>query len=156
MLNLILSSCGFHLRGMIDMPSWLNHVAVIVEQANSSVGTDIVKYFHSYHVDACLGQPGTAKFWLIIEQDKFEERIVSVSSSTTPRQYELIYTVIFKLVKAKGQEIIPSSKIIVNRQATINSNRILGSTQEEELLKNEIRRDAAIQIINRISHESFR
>ena len=80
-----------------------------------------------------------------------QQTISSVSSSTTPRQYQLIYTVHFKLQQANGEEVIPTAYIVVTRQITINSNRILGSNDEEEHSKSEMRQDAVIQIINRLS-----
>jgi len=149
-LSLVLSGCGFHLRGMMDMPRWLNHVAIIVEQGHRDLAPYLAEYLQSYNliVDA---EPAEAQYWIIIEHDHFQQQITSVSSSATPRQYELTYTVQFKLVRAKGEEIIPTSAISVTRQATINSDRILGSNQEESLLLDEMRRDAAVQIMNRIN-----
>ena len=152
-LSLFLTSCGFHLRGMMDMPRWLSPVAVIIENGHQDLRSYLVDYMKSYNINV-LSDPELARYWLIIEQDYMQENITSVSSSTTPRQYELVYTVKFKLAQKKGVEIISTAEVNVTRQVTLNSNRILGSNQEEELLKNEMRRDAAIQIINRISRES--
>jgi len=149
------SGCGFHLRGMMDMPRWLNHVAIIVEQGHRDLAPYLTEYLQSYNLIVDTS-PATAQYWLIIERDNFQQQITSVSSSTTPRQYELTYTVQFRLVRAKGQEIIPTSTINVSRQATINSDRILGSNQEESLLLDEMRRDAAVQIMNRISKNARR
>ncbi len=149
----MLASCGFHLRGMMDMPRWLNHVAVIVEHAHRDLGPYLVDSLQSYNL-IVEPSPNRALYWLIIQQDNLQENITSVSSSTTPRQYELIYSVQFKLMQAKGKEIISPTEIRVTRQATINSDRILGSNQEQALLVTEMRRDAAIQIMNRLSIES--
>jgi LPS-assembly lipoprotein len=151
----LLSSCGFHLRGIADMPRWLTHIAIIEEHTQRELGPYLTSDFQSYQLIVDT-DPALARYWLVIEQDNYQEHVTSISSSTTPRQYEFIYTLRFKLLYAKGKEIIPSTNITVTRQATINSDRILGSSQEAELLKNEMRRDAAIQIINRISRESAR
>ena len=153
--SLMLSSCGFHLRGSIDMPRWFNHVSVIVEHAHQNLSSFLVENLLSYNL-SIEPSPSSAQYWLIILQDNLQQQITSVSSSTTPRQYELTYTVHFKLMKAKGRELISPSVVSVTRQATINSDRILGSNQEEELLVNEMRREAATQIINRVSLELSR
>ena len=134
------------------MPRWLNHVAIIVEQGHRDLAPYLVEYLQSYNLTVD-NSPTAAQYWLIIEHDNLQQQITSVSSSTTPRQYELTYTVQFKLIKARAQEIIPTSAISVSRQATINSDRILGSNQEESLLVDEMRRDAATQIMNRISRK---
>jgi LPS-assembly lipoprotein len=148
--TLLLSGCGFHLRGLIDMPRWLNHVSVIIERAQRDIRPALTEYLQSYDI-IVESSPAQAKYWLIVQQDNLQEQIASVSSSATPRQYELTYTVTFKLVEAKGREIMPPSAISVTRQATINSNRILGSTQEEALLIKEMRREAATQIVYKLS-----
>lgn len=135
------------------MPRWLNHIAVILEQSQRDLGPILVESLQSYHL-TIESSPAAAQYWLIIQHDNLQKQIASISSSTTPRQYELIYTVQFTLVRAKGPEIIPPSTVTVTRQVTINSDRILGSNQEEGLLIHEMLRDAATQIMNRVSKKS--
>lgn len=149
-IAVMLSSCGFHLRGMVDMPRWLNHVAVIDEQHQHDLAPYLVDYLKSYHLTVEPTE-GSAHYWLIIQNSQIQKHIMSISSSTTPRQYELIYTVQFKLVQAKGRDMIPLTTIQVTKQSTINSDRILGSNQEQTLIEDEMRREAAIQIMNRVS-----
>ena len=149
-MALLLTGCGFHLRGMNDIPKWLNDVAIVMQDANRDLETLLSDQLEAYHINLC-SDPTVARYWLIIERDEVHKEIGSISSTTTPRQYQLIYTVRFKLQRAKGPEIMPSSQVAVTRQVTINSDRMLGSTSEEALLIREMRRDAAIQIIGRVS-----
>ena len=152
-VTLLLNGCGFHLRGMVNVPQWLSDVAIIVQQAHNDIAPLLKNQLQAYNVYV-NPDPTTAHYWLIIENDAIQQNITSVSSSTTPRQYQLIYTIRFKLQKAKGEEIISTIPITVTRQITINSDRILGSNEEEELTKSEMRRDAVMQILNRISRAS--
>lgn len=147
---LLLTGCGFHLRGVLDMPRWLNNVAIEVQNAHRDLGPLLSDQLNAYRINIC-SDPSLADYWLIIEQDEFQQNISSISSSTTPRQYQLIYTVRFKLQRAKGKEILPSCTVVITRQITLNSDRILGSTYEAEQSKKEMQRDAAIQIIDRLS-----
>jgi LPS-assembly lipoprotein len=149
-MALLLVACGFHLRGMVDMPRELNDISIVVQNANRDLQPLLEKQLQAYHIR--VTNLASAQYWLIIEQDDVHQQITSISSSTTPRQYELIYTLNFKLQRAKGQEILPSTQIIITREATMNSDRILGSTSEMELLKRDMRREAVIQIIDRLSH----
>lgn len=152
-LILLSSGCGFHLRGMIDLPRWLNNICVI-DQTQSS--RDLISLLNdqwrAYNIQT-NDNPSLASYWLIVEQESTQQQITSISSSTTPRQYQLVYTVRFKLQRSNAEDILPSSEIVIARQVTINGNRILGSNEEEALLKKEMRQDAAIQIINRISRQ---
>ncbi len=147
---LLTASCGFHLRGVLDMPRWLNNVTIEIQNAHRHMGSLLSDQLRAYHINV-IPDPSLADYWLIIAQDDFQQQISSISSSTTPRQYQLIYTVQFKLQRAKGKEVMPLSKVVVTRQITLNSDRILGSTNEEDQSKQEMRRDAAIQIIDRLS-----
>lgn len=145
----ILSGCGFHLRGMQDMPRWLNNVAVIIKQADNEWDGLLHHQLEASHV-TLANDPIAASYWLIIEKEFTQENINSISSGASPRQYQYIYTVQFSLQKAKGEEIIPLTSIVVTRALTINNDRILGSNDEAEKLKREMRKDAAIQMIYRL------
>jgi len=150
LLALTTAGCGFHLRGMVDMPKWLDNIAIIVQQGHRYLEPLLKDELQTYtlHVNP---NAESASYWLIIEHDEFQHQITSVSSSTTPRQYLLTYIVTFKLQRRSGKDIIPPTRVVVTRQVTINGNRILGSNDEEDLLKGEMRRDAVIQILNRLS-----
>lgn len=95
--------------------------------------------------------PAHADYWLILETDHFQQQMGSISSSTTPRQYQLFYTVKFRLQHAKSAKIIVKTQVVATRQITINSDRILGSTNEENLSKSEMRREAVALITERLS-----
>lgn len=150
---LLLAGCGFHLRGMIDMPQWLDNVAIISQDANRDLSTQLKNQLQNYKIKVSA-DPALAKYWLIIQSSSFQRHITSVSSSTTPRQYQLIFTVAFMLQDLQGKEITHSSQIVVTRQITVNSDRILGSDDEESITKDEMIRDAVTQILSRLSRSS--
>lgn len=153
LFTLFLTSCGFHLRGMMDIPPWLNDVSIIVQNAHRDLESLIKEQLEAYHIRVC-SNPNAAKYWLIVDHDDDKQQITSVSSSTTPRQYQLVYTIHYKLQHANGKDVIPPCSVVVTRQLTVNSNRILGSNDEEEILKKEMRRDAVIQILDRIGNQA--
>ncbi len=147
--TLLLTSCGFHLRGIHGLPAWLNNVAIVIEDAHRDLEPLLTTQLQGYSLRV-NPDPATATYWLIMEQDTTRQQISSISSSTTPRQYQLIYSLRFKLTRAKGKEILPSSTVVVTRLLTVNSDRILGSNFEEETLKREMRMDAVVQVLDRI------
>lgn len=149
---IMLAGCGFHLRGVVarDMPSWLDSVTIILHNnANADLPRRISEQLRSYYVHVTPDM-AHANYQLIIERDEYQTNIASVSSTTTPRQYQLIYTLWFHLVERSGKEVIPLNNIQVSRVVTINDDRILGSAQEERLTQGAMRQDAVIQMINRI------
>ena len=150
MTLLLLSSCGFHLRGFTEVPSWLTQVAITLNTPNRDLEPMLEEQLKAYHV-RLASSPTNALYILTIERDNLERQITNVSASTTPRQYLLIYSVQFSLLDNRGVVVVPSTTISVTRQFTLNNNRILGSNYEEMTFKKEMEREAAGQIINRIS-----
>jgi LPS-assembly lipoprotein len=152
LMILALTGCGFHLKGTVDSGSirWLNHVCVVIQEAHQDLGPMLQNQLKAYGIQVTT-DPSLAQYWLIIEREDLQQTISSISSSTTPRQYEITYILDYKLQQAKGAEVIPTNRIIITRQITLNSDRILGSKDESELQKSEMRRDAVIQILNRLS-----
>lgn len=147
---LMLSNCGFHLRGVTGVPKWLDQVAIIVPEGNAGLKSLLKEQLEAYHVRV-TDDPTLANYWLTLENENFQQNISSISSSTTPRQYQLIYSIQFKLERAREYVLIPSNEIVISRQITINSNRILGSNDEENHQKHDMQHEALIQMIYRLS-----
>ncbi|EHL29163.1 hypothetical protein LDG_8882 [Legionella drancourtii LLAP12] len=151
MLTLLLSACGFHLRGMINIPTWLNNIAIIVKNDDKQLSSILNAQLEGYKIQV-NPDPALAKYWLIINQVLIQQQIISVGASTNPRQYTLILTIEFMLQTRKGTIIKTPKTVSVTRQLTINNDRILGSSDEENILLGEMKQDAVIQIINQLSH----
>ena len=152
LLTLFLTACGFHLRGLIDIPKWLTNVAIISNDGSKELASILKSQLEGYKIDV-NPDPATANYWLIIDKTNFQQQIVSIGASTNPRQYQLILTIEFMLQTAKGQIIKPLRVVSVSRQLTVNNDRILGSNEEEAVLISEMRKEAVIQIINRLSKQ---
>lgn len=152
-LTLCLSACGFHFRGMIDVPKWLTNVSIISKEENNKELISILStQLEGYKIEV-NPDPINAKYWLVITRSTYIQQISSIGASTNPRQYQLILTVEFLLQTRTGQIIKSPEQVVVTRQLTVNNDRILGSNEEESVIISEMRQDAAIQIINRLSRK---
>lgn len=137
-LVLCLSACGFHLRGLIDVPEWLNNVSIISRDGNKELASVLKSQLEGYRIKV-NPDPSLAKYWLIINKSNLQRQIISIGASTNPRQYQLILTIEFMLQSSKGQIIKAPRIISVSRQLTVNNDRILGSNDEESVLVSEMR-----------------
>ena len=153
----LLASCGFTLRGSVSNIQWLSPLLIVSEALTPST-QDIIPlltdHFETNHV-IVIGEATKARYILTIEKASFERVIMSVSASTTPRQYELIYTLQYSLTPVKGTPLITSHTISVMRQYTMNNDRILGSDFEEATIQKEMQKDAAIQLLMRIGRQNL-
>lgn len=148
---LLLSACGFKLRGFSDVPVWLNHVAIVIQNTHHDLRPMFKEQFQSYGIQV-TEQPIKANFLLILEKELEQQQITNISASTTPRQYQLTYSLQYSLLNKKtGLPLISSRIVSVSRQLTVNNDRILGSDAESTIIMTEMRRDAVMQILGRLS-----
>jgi LPS-assembly lipoprotein len=148
-LGLCLSSCGFKLRGMIDLPTWLNNVAIISEDGNNDLLMPLKMQLQANKI-IINADPAKASYWLVLLHTTHDQQISGVAASTTPRQYQLTYNVDFMLKTLEGKPTVTASHITITRQLTINNDRILGSNDEANLILEEMRREVAVQIVNKL------
>ena len=147
---LFISACGFHLRGMpADYPGKIASVAVHVQHADPAWEALLRQQFNQANIKV-ISDLQQAQYTVVILDEQRKNNIVSISSSSSPRQYQLIYQVTFSVSAAHAEFIAPTT-LHLNRPITINNDRILGSHDEEEQLTQDIRREAAQQILQRIN-----
>lgn len=147
----LLASCGFKLRGFAEMPSWLRNVAIVVQEAHQDLVPVLRDQLQAYGIQV-VPDPIAADFLLVLEKDMLGQQITSVSASTTPRQYQLVYTLEYSLIEKKNKKPVGTSgKVIVMRQFTMNNDRVLGSDYESGIIISEMHREASMKIMNRIS-----
>lgn len=148
---LLLTACGFHLRGMIDVPTWINNVAIISKNNDKELVSILKAQLEGYNIQVSPEQ-STATYWLTINRVALQQQIISVGASTNPRQYALTLTIEWSLQTRKGQMLSNLKRVQSTRQLTVNNDRILGSNDEQSILMGEMKQDAVIQIINQLSH----
>lgn len=153
--NIILISCGFHLRGLYtNMPSWIKTASVLDTQdlAQGRVKKLLIEQLENAHIE--LVEPNsTHNLLILLQKEDFSREPVGISSGTATRQYSLTYKLSFQIIvnKTKNNNIVDDN-IIVTRQVTMNHDRILGSEDEETQTIRDIRQDAVMQILYKIQH----
>lgn len=150
-LSLLLTACGFKLRGFADVPIWLNNIALISEVPDNSSFIPVLTEQLKTNGIRINEDPGSAAYWLVILTIQQNEQISGVAASTTPRQYQLTLWVDFELKARQGAPIQKPVRVSATRTVTMNENRILGSNSETRLTVEEMQKDLAMQLINRLA-----
>ena len=148
-ISLLISSCGFHLRGMSEVPSWLAHVSIVSQKVNRDIAPLLTDLLISNHIQVDQ-EPRMANYWIILEEDSLKQNITSISSGTNARQYQLVYSLRFKLENTQNPEASHAQTITVIRQLTVNSQRILGSSDEQNILESEMHLEAIQLLLTRL------
>ena len=144
--TLLLSACGFQLRGTTALPFGTLYVqaaptsqfATQLKRAVRAGGTRITE------------RPEQAEVILQIMNELQEKQILSLGGGGRVSEYQLRYRVSFRLTDSKNHEHIPASEIVLRRDYSFSDDQALSKESEEALLYRDMRNDAVSQLVRRL------
>jgi len=147
---LILTSCGFQLRGTGDSAF---RIAALHLAAEDARGELIVAFERNLSGSGTqlVGSSDLAPWTMSILSERFSRRVASTTKDISVAKYELILQVRFNLTTRDGKLLIPPASLIVERLYDYDPSNLVGSDAEEELLRQEMRTEIADSIIRRIA-----
>lgn len=147
---LFLTACGFHLRGTFSGQLPYRNLYIDLPEY-SDVGISLRRYVAAMEKTRLAKTRDEAD--AVFEQvaDSREKSILSVNSSGQVREYRLQARYSFRIVDAKGREMVPVNEVQLMRDVTFNDSAILAKDQEEILLWRDINVDLVNQILRRLS-----
>ncbi|MEY3219342.1 MAG: Rare lipoprotein [Pseudomonadota bacterium] len=145
----LLSSCGFQLRGTLDIPEYWQPVYISSENADD-VTNALKQNFEAADIQQ-TSDPNQAKLILRTKNQKLTSRILSVSSTSAKTQErEYISDVEFELNDPKGTSILPKQKLTARRELSLDERAVLAKSEEEQLLLNDLNQELAGNIARRL------
>lgn len=149
----MLAGCGFQLRGAssVRLPPELKVMRVtmgtgypplLVEVRNS------LRILGSVRVTEDVAAP-VPVLSLLNEQSRSE--VLSIDSTGRINAYLLNYRVDFLLTGADGKTLLTRQAVKLQREYTFDRLAVLATERQREFLQNEMRRDAAQQILRRLA-----
>jgi LPS-assembly lipoprotein len=151
--TLLLSACGFHLRGAYSLPFETLYIAqpestelhaIIKRNVEASTSTRVVR------------TPQEARATLSVLGDAPVKKILSLNSAGRVREYQLERTFTFRVTDPKGQEFLPQSTIRISRDMTFDDAAVLSKQAEETLLWRDIQTDLVQQLLRRLAAARLR
>lgn len=163
----LLGSCGFRLRGDVEVPPQLQNVAI----------TGVAQYADLYQeLKRVLQRSGSevstnrslAKAVIVISAAETRKRVLSVDTQGRAAEYELNYRFFFSVVEntsnteidaqQPGQEkiLVPQQKLELTRDFRFDPNNVLATDAEEKQIRLELVQFAVRQMMRRIrSHLKY-
>jgi LPS-assembly lipoprotein len=142
-----LAACGFQLRGQATLPFETLYISFPV---GNPIGTDLRRFVKAGTSTRIVDDPKNAQATLEVISAANERQIMSVSGGGRVREFELRYRVSFRLVDAKGVELIPVNEIALRRILPFTDAQVVAKEGEEAMLVREMQSDAAAQILRRL------
>jgi LPS-assembly lipoprotein len=147
---LLLSACGFHLRGEIPLPAQLQKLYLQTTDPYGQLTRNIKQYLKFSGVEL-VDSPAEADTVLVILNETNSEQLLSIGGTQQTRQYDITLTVAFEVTNTSGKVLVPPESLHETRSLTILSNQILGGSNEENNLFVQMRRAIVYDILKRLS-----
>ncbi len=145
--TLLLTACGFHLRGQVGMP--FQSIYLIAPNLNSPFVNELRRNLVANKVSLASGaeQPDVV---LNIVSENTEKQVLSLGGDGRVNEYRLIYRVSLRAYNQQ-QEWIPAEDMSLRRDFSYDDTQILAKEAEETLLYQSMRTDMVQQIVRRLS-----
>jgi len=143
---LLLSGCGFHLRGSSDLALHVSSV-YIETQGASTLKAEVTRQLQNAGVSVS-SKPGDDALRLVLSNEQFDRRVLSVDPSTGKvREYEVGLKAKVSARDAQGNNLLKDQDVSQIRDFIFDENAVLGTYQEEAVLRKELTRDTAAQVL---------
>ena len=147
-LSVLLSACGFQLRGQQPLPAQLNSVYVQGEATGL-----LLRYLKDALKDSgakVVTSPDKATAILHINGQTSERQVLSVGVAARARQYETLYQVNYSLQAADGKVLLKDKTVKLRRDFSYSVEQALAKNREEQILIHEMQYQAAQTILRNI------
>ncbi len=151
LLLMLLSACGFHLRGHGGQPVHFPFHSIYIK---TSAETPVVTALRQGLINAkieVVDSPEKADITLDVAYEVMDKKIVALSGSGHVIDYMLTYRVSLRAYDRQYDDWLPTTEIALQRDLPYDDTQVLAKEQEEAMLYKEMRTDIAQQIVRRLS-----
>ena len=147
---LVLAGCGFKLRGNYALGSEFSLSHLQTQGSVSRILLESLRLGLTGSGSTMTAVRSEATAIIVLQREQVERRVLTVSSSAKVREYELYYGIEFEVQDAQGKTVVPRQQVELRRDYLFDENEVLAKDTEEAVVRKEMVRDAAQQILRRI------
>ncbi|TNF99606.1 MAG: hypothetical protein EP297_05285 [Gammaproteobacteria bacterium] len=148
-----LTGCGFQMRGDWNLPPSMQNT-VISGNYTRDMYDELKRNFQSASATLSKDPSSSVSAKLRIHEDRSDRRIMSVDVTGKALEYELYYILRFDVVRPDGVQIVPMQRIVLTRNYLFEDTQVIGSSREENLLKIDLRKDVARDLMRRLQAQA--
>lgn len=142
----LLSACGWHLRGQVDLPLALRILDLNAAAADYTTQSALKQALLSNGVTL----NADADYQLKVLSERANKRTLAVTSNAKASEYELIQTLSFVLLDSNGQVVSDEVEIKSFRTQQYDADAAIGKAQEETNMRREMKFDNANKVLLRL------
>jgi LPS-assembly lipoprotein len=145
----LLSGCGFHLRGAVDLPASYQRMAIEGVSPYSELGLNLKRSLRSNGIEVV--DATVADVILKLSQVNYQRRLLSVSAlSGKTAEYELHYSLMMSVQDRQGKVLVSEQPLRQLRDYVFDQNNVLSTGNQEAQLRKDMERDLVGQILRRL------
>jgi LPS-assembly lipoprotein len=145
---LVVSACGFHLRGASEFPF---KTITVVGSELTPFGVALRRNLSSQENAKLVDTENDADVVLQILSERPEKVILSLTVQGLVREYTLNSYMTFQVRNSYGKIYLPPTTILLHRVISYNENVILSKAAEEAMLYKDMQADMVQQVVRRLS-----
>ncbi|ACK53960.1 MULTISPECIES: LPS assembly lipoprotein LptE [Thauera] len=145
---LLLSGCGFRLRGPQALDFATVHISV---PEQSEFGAQLRRLVATTGTTRVEEDAAKAEALLQILSNDRGREILSLTGAGKVREYQLVQSLRFQLLDRAGKALIPPTSLTARREYTFDDSQVLGKEQEEALLYRDMQNDLVQQLMRRLA-----
>lgn len=142
---LMITSCGFHLRGMTE----ISFKSVSLEGKELSFTKNLKKTLTSNKVAIVLPTENPELRVELLSEES-EKRILSLSGQGLVREFEIFYRVRYRIKTVDSETWSQENILETRRDFTYSDSNLIGKEEEERQLNESMRNEAITNLFNQI------
>lgn len=151
-LILLLSACGFQLRGQGQEPTVFSFTSLYIpDPTDYPITADIKRTIHAGKSTRVVDEAQGAQATLQILKQAYEKNILSLSGEGRVREFLLRSLVSYRLIDARGIELISPTEIVRERVMPFTDEQVVAKEAEEALLVREMQTEIVRQILRQLA-----
>ncbi|MBY6203991.1 LPS assembly lipoprotein LptE [Halomonas denitrificans] len=149
LLALCLAGCGFELRGSASLPTEMDRTRLEIADPDSRFARELRLLLEANGVRVVDAAAEGAAV-LRVSRERISRRALTVSGNARVREYELVFDLGFSLTGPDGTRLLSNETLRLVRDFQFDEQEILGASNEEDLLREDLRRSMAAAVIRRL------
>jgi len=146
---LLLTACGFHLRGDVNFPPDVSSVYIQADDRYSPFYRELVAMIQKNGLQTSR-DPTNADATIRVLHDETDRRALTVSARNVPREFDIYYDVTCS-VSVHGNQIVDRQRFLLTRDYTYDETRVMGKANEESVLTAALAKDLVGLLMQTIS-----
>ncbi len=147
---LLMTGCGFHVRGNYQLPDTLGAVFIDVPGYDYDLRHRLQRALASRGM-RLVEDATAADAVLHVTSPTFATRVLSVGTDARVREHELRYSMTFDLRQRDGTFLVKPQSIELLRDLSYDETNVLGSQSEQSSGRVELQEQAVQEIVRRLA-----